>query len=514
MDLDLVFHLIISTLIFIQMKKNSLVLFSMILFAGCTERLSQGVPFTFDFVEVGQIDIGGNGAAEITAHDPLTQQLFVVNNDGPSKVEIIDFSDSANPVSIGTINIAPFGGGVNSVAVKNGLLAIAVEATVKTDPGSIVIFATTDLAMPIKVVQVGALPDMVAFSPNGKYIVSANEGEPNDAYTIDPEGTISIIDVEMGFSVSTLGFSAFESQKDKLIKKGYRVFGPGASLAQDTEPEYVAIDSKSEIAWVTLQENNGVAKVDLKRKQILEILPMGLKDHSKKGNELDVSDRDGGVNLRSWPILSYYMPDAIATYQVGANDFYITANEGDTRDYAGFVEEKRVKDLILDPVAFPNASELQKDVNLGRYTATITNGDFNGDGKYEAIYGIGGRSFSIWNGQNGQLLNDYSKLEKDFLTNLPTAYDDGRSDNKGVEPEAVAVGDVYGKTYLFVGLERADAVMVYELSGIGNVRFVQVLVTGDAPEGLLFISAAESPNGKPTLIVSSEGDGKVKIYQN
>jgi hypothetical protein len=285
-------------------------------------------------------------------------------------------------------------------------------------------------------------------------------------------------------------------------------------LARDTEPEFVAIDSKSEIAWVTLQENNGVAKVDLKRKQILEILPMGLKDHSKKGNELDVSDRDEGVNLRSWPILSYYMPDAIATYQVGANDFYITANEGDTRDYAGFSEEKRVKDLILDPVAFPNAVELQKDANLGRYTATITNGDFNGDGKYEAIYGIGGRSFSIWNGQNGQLLNDYSKLEKDFLTNLPTAYDDGRSDNKGVEPESVAVGDVYGKTYLFVGLERADAVMVYELSGIGNVRFVQVLVTGDAPEGLLFISAAESPNGKPTLIVSSEGDGKVKIYQN
>lgn len=496
------------------MKKITLVCCSIILLAGCRERLSEGVPFSFNFVEVGQADIGGTGAAEISAYDPLTKQLFVVNNDDLSKVEILDFSEVSNPVTIGMIDIETYGGGVNSVAVKNGLLAIAVEAAVKTDNGSVVIFSTLDLSVPIKVVQVGSLPDMVAFSPNGKYIVSANEGEPNDAYTIDPEGTISIIDVEMNFSVSTLGFSAFESQKDKLIKRGYRVFGPGASLAQDTEPEYVAIDSKSEIAWVTLQENNGVAKVDLKRLQILDILPLGVKDHSKKGNEFDASDRDGGVNLRNWPILSYYMPDAIATYQVGANDFFITANEGDTRDYAGYGEEIRVKDLILNPKVFPNALELQKDANLGRYTGTITNGDFNGDGIFEAIYGIGGRSFTIWNGQNGQLINDYSRLEKDLLANLPTAYDDGRSDNKGVEPESVSVGEVYGKTYLFVGLERADAVMVYELTGVGNVQFVQVLVTGDAPEGLLFISADDSPNGKPTLIVSSEGDGKVKVFQN
>lgn len=506
--------IVLFNLNFSQMKKIIFAYVSLILFAGCSERSSNGIPVSYNFIEVGQTDIGDEDAAEIAAHDPLTQQLFVVNNDGLSTVDILDFSDPSNPTAIGFIDIATFGGGVNSVAVKNGLLAIAVQGYEKTDNGSVVIFNTEDLITPLKVVPVGALPDMVTFSPNGKLIISANEGEPNDEYTIDPEGTISIIEVEMDFAVSTLGFSAFESQKTDLIKEGYRVFGPGATLSQDTEPEYVAVDSKSEFAWVTLQENNGVAKVDLKRKQIVDIFPMGLKDLSKKRNELDVSDRDGGINFGSWPVKSYYLPDAIATYQVGGNDFYITANEGDTRDYDGYAEESRVKDLILDPAAFPNAAELQKDENLGRYTATTSNGDFNGDGKFEAIFGIGGRSFSIWNGQNGELLNDYSQLEKDFVASLPTAYDDGRSDNKGVEPESVTVGEVYGKTYLFVGLERADAVMVYELSGIGNVRFVQVLQTGDAPEGLLFIPALESPNGKATIIVSSEGDGKLKVFQN
>lgn len=481
---------------------------------SCQERIGKGIPVFTNFSEVGTgIDIGDEGAAEISAYDPLTKKLFVVNNSGASQVDIIDFSDVENLMSFGSIDVTPFGGGVNSVAVKNGLLAMAVEANTKTDNGSIVIFETTNLITPIQVIPVGALPDMVTFSPNGQFIVSANEGEPNDDYSVDPEGSISIIDVTDGFSYQTLGFGAFESQKEALMAQGYRVFGPGATLAMDTEPEYVAISANSTTAWVTLQENNGIAKVDLLGKQITEILPLGMKDYSKKANVLDPSDKDDAIELGNWPLKTYFMPDAIVAYSVGNTDFLITANEGDAREYDGFEEESRVEDLTLDETAFPNWEDLQKKGNLGRYTATTISGDLDGDGDFDEIHGFGGRSFTIWNG-NGALINDYNSLEMDLLNTNSSLYDDGRSDNKGVEPEAVEIGTSGGRTYLFVGMERADAVGVYELRGVGSIEFIQLLEVGDAPEGVLFIPAEESPNGRATLVVSSEGDGKVKVFQN
>lgn len=469
---------------------------------------------TVDFKQIASIQIGGEAAAEITAFDPETNQLFVVNNSGDSKVDVVDFTDPANPTITGSIDVTPFGGGVNSVAVKNGMLAMAVEADTKTDNGVIVVYNTDQLTNPIAQVGVGALPDMVAFSPNGRYIVSANEGEPNDEYTIDPVGTVSVIDVNSGFAVVTLGFEGFESQKSALMSNGFRVFGPGASLAQDVEPEYVAIDENSEFAWVTLQENNGMAKVNLSTKTITDIFPFGLKDNSLAGNELDASDRDDEVTLKSWPLLSYFLPDALVSYSVNGSNYLITVNEGDTRDYDGYAEESRVKDLDLDPVAFPDAEELQKDENLGRYTVTVSAGDADGDGKFEELYGIGARSFTVWDGASGAMVMDYNSLEKDFIAAAPSLYDDGRSDNKGVEPEGVTMGMINEKTLVFVGMERVDAVMVYELAGTSTFSFVQVLETGDAPEGVLFISADESPNGKPLLVVSSEDDGFMRVYQN
>ncbi|SHO62042.1 choice-of-anchor I family protein [Algoriphagus zhangzhouensis] len=499
------------------MKRIGIVVLMAGVLFSCQERIGKGVPVFTNFSEVSDIDIsqGGEGAAEISAYDPMTQRLFVVNNELDSKVNVIDFSDIKNLMDLPgeSIDVTPYGGGVNSVAVKNGLLAMAVEANTKTDNGSIVIFETTNLITPIQVIPVGALPDMVTFSPNGQFIVSANEGEPNDDYSVDPEGSISIIDVTDGFSYQTLGFGAFESQKEALMDQGYRVFGPEATLAMDTEPEYVAISANSTTAWVTLQENNGIAKVDLLGKQITEILPLGMKDYSKKANVLDPSDKDDAIELGNWPLKTYFMPDAIVAYSVGNTDFLITANEGDAREYDGFEEESRVEDLMLDETAFPNWEELQKKGNLGRYTATTISGDLDGDGDFDEIHGFGGRSFTIWNA-NGAMVNDYKTLEMDLINTNSSLYDDGRSDNKGVEPEAVEIGTSGGRTYLFVGMERADAVGVYELRGVGSIEFIQLLKVGDAPEGVLFIPEEESPNGRATLVVSSEDDGVIKVFQN
>jgi DNA-binding beta-propeller fold protein YncE len=111
---------------------------------------------------------------------------------------------------------------------------------------------------------------MVTFSPDGKYIMSANEGEPSDDYSNDPNGSISIIEVNNNYSVTTLDFSRFSSQLGSLTNAGFRIGKAGASFAADIEPEYITISSDSKSAWVTLQENNGVAKVDLASKPFLK----------------------------------------------------------------------------------------------------------------------------------------------------------------------------------------------------------------------------------------------------
>src|SRR5688500_17760476 len=257
------------------------------------------------FTQVGNIALaGGETAAEIAAFDSKTNKLFVVNA-VKSAIEVINMSDPFNLVYETEISILDFGAGVNSVSVNNGLLAAAVESEPKTDPGKVVIWNTSDLSVK-GVVSVGSLPDMVTFSPNGRYIISANEGEPNEDYTIDPNGSVSIIRLP-GLIVSTLDFSSFSGQLNFLKSKGFRTPGPlGTTLAQDIEPEYAAVSHDSRTAWVTLQENNAVAKIDLHSSKIEEIFPLGFKEHNEPGNDLDASDRDNGVTLKNWPVKGMY----------------------------------------------------------------------------------------------------------------------------------------------------------------------------------------------------------------
>jgi len=465
---------------------------------------------SFTFMQAGSVDIGNKGAAEISAFDPLTNKLFVVNNDGGSKIDVVNLTDPTNPMFVESIDISMYGGGLNSVTVKNGLLAAAIEANIKTDNGKVVVFKTTDYTE-IASVEVGALPDMVTFTPDGRYILSANEGEPNDEYTIDPVGTVSIINVGNGFSVNTLDFSGFVSKQTILKSKGLRIFGENASFAQDIEPEYITVSENSKKAWVSLQENNAIAEIDINSQTIVKILPLGFKDYSLQRNSIDPSNEDGGVNFGTWPVYGMYQPDGITVLANNNVPFVFTANEGDSRDYDGFSEEERIKDINLDLIAFPNADFLQKKANLGRLNITNTLGDIDGDGDYDKLYSYGARSFSIWNGHTGKQIYDSG----DFLDKtavLEGSYDDGRSDDKGVEPETVVIGRVGNKNLLFVGMERADAVAVYDVTNPVKPKYLQWLKCGDAPEGIIFIPAEESPVGKSLLVVSSENDGVVTVF--
>jgi len=474
------------------------------------------VPEKIDsFKETASIDLGGEFASEISAYDPLTKRLFVSSNDGGAKIDVVDMSKYPTVSKLQTLSFAA-NAGINSVAVSNGLLAVALDGADKQGNGDVLVLKTSDLSE-VKKITVGAMPDMVTFSPDGNYILSANEGEPNLAYTVDPKGTISIISIKDNYSLKTVDFSAFESQKASLLAGGFRIYGYNASFTQDIEPEYIAVSSDSKKAYVTLQENNGVAEVDILAGTITKIFPLGTRDISLAENAFDVSDKDGKKVLGTWPIKAYYLPDAISYFTANGIPYLALANEGDTRqDYTPkeSKEEVRVKDLVLDPVKFPNAAVLQLDANLGRLIVTNTAGfTIIGTNKvYQELFSPGGRSVSILNANTGTLV---ANIGKDLEQHVIDAgkYDDDRSDNKGVEVESVTVAQVNGQTLAFIGLERADAIAIYDVTNPAAPKFVQLFSTGDAPEGLMFVKPKDSPNGRSLLIVSNEGDGTVRFYQ-
>ncbi len=888
-----------------------------------------------------------DGAAEIVDYDSKNERLFVVNG-ADRAIDVLDISDPANPVFEFSIDLTSVGKKANSVAVFKNVVAACIENEDKQAPG-IVAFFDTENGNLLNKVTVGALPDMLKFTPNGKYLLVANEGEPNDDYTIDPEGSVSVIKIKENFEnikqsdVQTADFAKFNNIS---LDQGIRIFGPSATVAQDLEPEFIAISANSKKAYITLQENNAVAVVDINEANVVDIFPLGTKDHSGNqemstheftnlpllgtteagqdiflggfsglyfkginksngnykfithpdrgpnadttnvdddpdkerpfplpdyqarwvhfefnpssgaieitkqtflrqskmnkpitglpnlipgvladpkfayadeepvdlfgnklnndpfggdfegivcsddgtywmvdeyrpsiyhfnksgklidrfvpegsnasgiitgteaipavyaqrranrgfeaiaydsgkiyafiqspidnpdvgnddnsksslnirilefdinsktttaeylyilegngsdkigdavalgngrflvlerdsaiGNDtlknifhistanatnlasldpsivgpggtlegmdinellteginpvrksifcdlaklgydfadkpeglalidnntiavlndndfgllgsfdintglldpnpnpqiptlaiikfnrsaLDASNKDDKINIVNWPVKGMYQPDAIATYKFRGLTYLITANEGDARDYDGFSEEDRVEDVTLDPGKFPDATDLQKEENLGRLKITNTLGDTDNDGDFDELYSYGARSFSIWS-TDGKLIFDsgdeFEQLTANFIpdnfnsTNDENNSFDNRSDDKGPEPEGVAIGKIDGRRYAFIGLERVGGIMVYDITNPFDVSFIHYInnrdFNGDAagltagdlgPEGILFISKEKSPINNPLLVVSNEVSGTTTIY--
>lgn len=456
---------------------------------------------------------GDEGFAEISAYDALTAKLFVVNP-VETEVSVWDISLPSTPIKQNSISLS---GTPNSVAIHDGLLAVAVENADKQANGTIETYSTNTLTHE-KSYPSGALPDMVIFSPDGKYIIAANEGEPNDEYTVDPEGSVTIVNIAKN-EVNTLFFTNYNGQH---IGDEFRVFGPGACVAQDIEPEYVAVSDDSKYAYISLQENNGMAVVDLKAMAITDVFGLGVKDHSLDENSLDASNKDNIIgNFKTWPVFGFYMPDAITYAKIDGAEYIISANEGDSRDYDGYSEEVRVEDLTLDVSAFPDAAELQLEEHLGRLKTTTANGDIDGDGDVDRIYSYGARSFTIWS-THGQVIYDSGdEIGRRTFEIAPSLFNndegeaDGRSDDKGAEPEAVVTLKIGDATLLFVGLERTGGALVYDISNPLAPEFLQwIFNTEDiAPEGLLTIPADESPNGENLLVITNEVSNTVSIYE-
>jgi DNA-binding beta-propeller fold protein YncE len=482
--------------------------------------------------ETGEFD---ESAAEIVDYDPATQRVFVVNaNSG--RVDVLDASSPQNPTLVTSIDVAADVaqaidgiadasalGAANSVSVSGDHMAVAIEADTKQANGYIAFYTTEGVFQ--SAVEAGALPDAVTFTPDGTKVIVANEGEPNGDYSVDPEGSVTIIDVSGGFAdVSSANVTTvrFNNLTMADFQGPVRISAKSASIAQDLEPEYVTVSADSSRAWVSLQENNAFAEINLANNTLVKVWSLGFKNHAIPGNEFDASDRDGGVNLQNWPVFGTYMPDTIASFDVNGTTYLVSANEGDGREYLAdatdaddctaqggfdfddgdcfhYLDEIRVKDLT-DNGATLSADLLDKlgtgyedNANLGRLkvittlgtTGTCaslgTTGQPEADCEYEALYAYGARSFSIWNTETGQQVYDSgnefevrtaNRLGANFNANNDDNDFDSRSDDKGPEPEAIEVAEIQGQRFAFIGLERVGGIMVYNISNPEAAEFV------------------------------------------
>jgi hypothetical protein len=412
--------------------------------------------------------------SEIPAFDGKTNTVWVAGVVG------VDVLNAATGELVEHLDTTTYGA-INSIAIHGGLAAFAIEATGdRRNPGSVVLFDTRTRrpVQGVSQIAVGSLPDMVTFAPDGRTLLVANEATPNavaDAPYVqpDPKGTVSIVDVNRRSVVATLGF-------DTAPVGGDNARDP-AKTGMDFEPEYIAVSRDSRNAFVTLQEHNALGLIDLKRGKVERIVGLGAKDFAKPGNEIDPLDNDNSVNFVSVPAKALYMPDSIATYSFLGIPLLVMANEGDFRE---------------DNVDRVAASTLGGVAPYNRLRVVATESSAGN------LYAAGARSFSI-RGPNGALIYDSGSL-LDRAAHARGIYDDGRSRDKGVEPEGVALLDLGWKTFAFIGLERTTkaSVAVFDISNPWNVRFLDLIVTdGDlSPEGLV----AYEHRGRYFLAIANE----------
>jgi hypothetical protein len=488
-----------------------------------------------NFVRSFKPDSSGS-TCEIVAYDSISKRLFMTSAI-EDRLDIANFSNPALPTLIRSIDMSVYGG-ITSVAVKNGIVAVASPNANEQLNGKVVFFDANGNYL--KDVNVGALPDMICFSPDGKMVLTANEGQPSADYSIDPEGSVSIIDISSGITgltqsnVSTLLFTDFNSQESSLITSGVRKLKTSSTLSQDFEPEYITVSSDSKKAWIALQENNAIAELDLSSKTYKSVWALGSKDWSTNGNGFDASDNNQNVLLASWPVKSFYIPDAVVSFQKNGVNYILTANEGDEKEYGSLNERTTIGAVTykLDSAKFPQAAMLKESFNLGRLRVTNLNGDTDGDGDFDQIYTVGTRSFSIFNADSKTIVYD-SKDDFEQFTSKDTSVSaifnadnesntsKGRSRAKGPEPEGACLANINGRLYSFIGLERVGGVMVYNItnpaapvfSDYKNSRSKTTYNGDHGPEGIIYLSDKNSPDGKHYILVANELSGTISIYQ-
>ena len=531
---------------------------------------------------VGRAFLGNQTAAEIVQYHAETNTIYATNGE-TNTIAVIDASSvstatMADPINTPSLTLTTIAlpadingvtlGSLTSIAVSGDLMAVAVPADVKTDNGYVLFYNGLDSSAPafLDSVEVCALPDMVTFTPDGGKVLVANEGEPSDDYTIDPEGSVSVINIlasgEPEETGTTVGFTALNGTEADLMAQGMMFPNPAgrtingtaitSTVAKDLEPEYIT--ATNDVAYVSLQENNGLAIIDLEE---LTVDVVGLGTKSWAGLNIDIQENDAVSFGQYTGIYGVYQPDTIANFTWKDATFILTANEGDAREYffdaadeaactaAGgvdfdeddgclaYTDEVKVEDLTA--AANSELAMLQATGEADDLRVTSAMGDADGNGEYDAAYAYGARSFTIWD-QNGLVVydsgDDFERITASvhgaqFNNGDDENASDSRSENKGPEPEALTLGQVGDRTYAFIGTERMGGIFVYDVTNPYDVQFAEYVINRDltegltsddvigdlAPESLVFVSAEDSPSGVPLLVVGNEVSGTVTVWQ-
>lgn len=515
----------------------------------------------FTISKLGVFDsLSGAGGAEIASYHKATEQVYITNG-AKNRVDIVSISNPTTPVLVSSIDVTPYGDNITSVAAGKYVIAVAVhrsptfavDGTPTLNTGKLLI-ARPSGSILRSIDLGGSQPDSVTFTPDGLTALVAIEGEPicaknnpatvtdeskDYAFAKDPRGLVVIVDLKNPRTAKPKAASFAKFKAEDLKAQGLVLSQTSKNPELDLEPEYVSpIDNTT--AYVSLQEANGIALVDLKSAKVKQVFSAGTTDLSQTA--FDLSDRDSGAGAATYSnVLALAMPDALAAYKVGKDNFVVTANEGDDRaDWTCFtaVDDKRAKDMKVDATAFPAWNALMADSKLGRVKVNPNIGDANGDGNYEKLYLLSNRSFSIF--KNGVRLYDsgnlLERLQVDALGvasingewNTTTGVYSGqsRSDDKGPEPEGVTVGMVGASRIAVIGMERMSALLFVDITNPAVpkvLKWEQMLPVGTvvpgalnqtwSPEGLLFIDGKDSPTGKALVLTSYEVSGSLSIHQ-
>lgn len=485
------------------------------------------------------------GVAEIVQYNKDNEKFYVINGKAQT-IDVVNMSglystEVQNLQKEKSINIADV---VNSDSFQYGdltsidintdkkIIAAAVQDADYTKNGRIVVMNYDGEVQ--ETFEAGVQPDMVKISDDGNFILTADEAEPRQGLEngVDPEGSVTIVNYD------TKEVQQVKFNDTSVIDQDVHIRNNGttADAVHDLEPEYLALNKDASKAYVTLQENNAVASIDVKTGKVLSVKSLGYKDHSVEGNGLDAA-RNDKIEIKQLPILGAYMPDSIAQTEIGGVEYLLTANEGDATEWEEFVnieDFKKVKDSItLDTSLFKGFTKEEAEA---AFQDMKDSGDYDKlevltDRGTDAIYTLGGRSFSIWKADTMELVYDSgSDFEDITAAQYPDVFNWSNDDNvfekrsakKGPEPEDVKVGQIGNDLYAFIGLERIGGYMTYNISNPSSPSFANYLntrdfssaVSGDvAPEGLEFIEAADSPTGRPLVLVGNEVSGTVSVNE-
>lgn len=469
---------------------------------------------------------GDGGVAEIVKYNKYNQTMYLVSGKTQS-VHIVNLNnvnsnsnttlEATKTVTLESIGIND-AGDITSVDVSpdGKEIAIAIQHKDYDKNGYIARFDANGQL--INIHEAGIQPDMITYSPDGSLILTANEGEPRQGYeagTVDPKGSITALDTNTNQSYD-IDFTAFDSAESRAALVADNVIiKKDTAPSVDFEPEYITISNDSLTAYVTLQEANSIATIDLTTKQVTRVDSLGFKDYSSGDNKVDLYKKDDAINITNTDeFLGIYMPDGISSYEVDGKTYLLTANEGDSREWGDYINEVEEK-----------YGESESKI------VTLNTDDYDGFDDLSKKYLFGGRSFSIIDAStmtmvsdsNGEFEEITAKLLPEYFncSNDDISFED-RSGKKGPEPEDIKTMIIDGKVMAFIGLERIGGVMMYDVSDPTNPTYVDYLNLRDfsddisgsvSPEGLCTVSAKDSPTNKPMLIIANEVSGDVNVVK-